>query len=149
MSKNKFDDALVEKIIDAIDGKGTENQSVSEDVFYDNLPEGHTRDTEKERQEYVSTYIGSAAKAVGRVAVETMAKDKKIETVSSTVGLGVAGQADFKTLRSKTTTAPGKSDEIIIKGSTRSDVTFIAGKNAGLLKKALLEVRDYAEEKLK
>jgi len=96
--------ALADKIKATLE---VENHAIKEakshTAYYDNLPEGHTRDTVAALSDYNSKFVTASHIAVGEIATGILAKDKKVDTIEAEIGMfGKNDHINITVNRSKT-----------------------------------------------
>ena len=147
MGSLKRDENLVNKIKKSITGAETGTGTAAPEIFNENLPEGLTPDTVQSVSDYVTVYVASGMEAAGDVALDAMKSNKKLDVVNIALPMGAFGQADTTVHRSKEVTIPpaekgGEATKEVQYGVNSCSVSFVAGKNSGLLGKA----RDHIKE---
>lgn len=107
------------------------------DTYYDNLPEGVTRETDKAVDDYRSLYVPAAVKAAGDLHVEALAGNKKLTQATTQVKVGAYNELSVVTDRSKVfTNSFGDGEKVTRYGNTTAVYDVKAGNNSGDLKKA-------------
>ncbi len=149
MARPKHDEELVKKIQTSITGAETGVAQASDTVYNENLPEGLTPETVQQVSDYTTVFVASGMEAAGNASLAAMKKDKKLDSVSVNLPLGAFGQADYVVHRSKEVTIPptekgGEATKEVQFGVNRCNVSFIAGKNSGLLGKARDAIKEEA-----
>ena len=146
--KPKHNPEMVAVIKKSFEGVGTSTMTTSDETFNSTLAASDLTPEVVERvSNHVTTYVASGMEAAGEVVKEAMTKDKKLETVDANVSLGAFGHVDFTVYREKEVTIPatekgGEPTKRIQHGATKVDVTFVAGKNSGLLGKARAAIKE-------
>ena len=151
MARPKHNPEIVEKIQAAITGAETGIAQVADTVYNDCLPEGLTPETVQQVSDYTTVFVASGQEAAGNAALEALKKNKKLDSVSVNLPMGSFGQTDFTIHRSKEVTIPpaekgGEATKEVQYGVTRCNVSFVAGKNSGLLAKARDAIKEQAIE---
>lgn len=151
MAKPKHNPEIVEKIQASITGAETGNGQAGDTIYNDCLPEDLSPETVQKVSDYTTVFVASGMEAAGNAALAAMKKDKKLESVSVNLPMGAFGQTDYVIHREKEVTIPpsekgGEATKEIQYGSNRCNVTFIAGKNSGLLGKARDAIKEQATE---
>ena len=149
MARPKHDEELVKKIQTSITGAETGTAQAGDEVYNANLPEGLTAETVQQVSDYTTVFVASGMEAAGAVALAAMKKDKKLDSVNVNLPLGAFGQADCSVYRSKEVTIPpaekgGEATKELQFGVNRCSVSFVAGKNSGLLGKARDAIKEQA-----
>ena len=149
MARPKHDEELVKKIQASISGVETGTAQAGDGVYNECLPEGLTPETVQQVSDYTTVFVASGMEAAGSVALAAMKKDKKLESVSVNLPLGAFGQADCSVFRNKEVTIPptekgGEATKEVQFGVNRCSVSFVAGKNSGLLGKARDAIKEQA-----
>lgn len=148
MSRIKKDEALINDIYKTLEGK--EVVTGSNEVFDKHLPAvGEVQITPEIVEgvnDYVCKFSASSVEAIGRYAVEQMGKDKDLKNVTGSIGMGSFGEVSVDVTREREVTVAGNTS--IVKGGSRVDVSFVAGKNSGALAKARQTIKDLANDAL-
>lgn len=149
MARPKHDEELVKKIQSSITGADTGVAQAGDGVYNECLPEGLTPEVVQQVSDYTTVFVASGMEAAGNASLAAMKKDKKLDSVSVNLPLGAFGQADYVIHRSKEVTIPptekgGEATKEIQFGVNRCNVSFVAGKNSGLLGKARDAIKEEA-----
>lgn len=152
MAKLKSNPEIVEKIKASFTGIETGKGKSEGDIFNETLPEGLTAETVKAVSDHVTVFTAAGMEAAGTAVAAAMKKDKKLDMVDVTVPLGDFGNATYGIYREKEVTVPpaekgGEPTKKLQYGSTKVDVTFVAGKNSGLLGQARAAIKEDFSEK--
>lgn len=134
--------------IDTKTGVGTEKG----DLYEQNLPENITMEQVANVTDYNSTFIAASTHAFGKIAVEAMRGNKKLESATAELKMGTKDALSINVERSKQYTVQlgDKKGETIVKhGVVTAAYDVRAGKNGGQLKVARAAIADMAAEFLK
>ncbi len=133
--------------IDKDTGAGT----ATADLYNTTLPEGLTKDIVKAVSEHNTNFVAAGAHAFGMMAVDAMAKNKKLENASVTIPMGHRDSVTHNLARSKTfiNQMSENKDEVTHYGKMTSTLEVRAGKNGGQLKAARALVAEAGLAKLK
>lgn len=151
MARPKHNPEIVEAIQASITGAETGTAQAGDAVYNDCLPEGLTPETVQQVSDYNTVFVASGMEAAGNVALAALKKDKKLDSVAVNLPMGAFGQADYTIHREKEITIPptekgGEATKEVQFGVNRCNVTFVAGKNSGLLGKARDAIKEQATE---
>lgn len=146
MSKKQTNQVLTSAILASLSGGAT---IASEgDIFYKTLPDGHTKETVDSLCDHIEDFSACGVEALGLHAVKTLAKDKKLDEVTGSVGMGRVGSVETVTKRMIENTPPGAEAPIQTFGSTRVKVIFQPGENNAAMKAAKSAIKTAAKEAL-
>ncbi len=128
-----------------------ETKTIPDNSFYEkHLPEGLTMEVVEKVDGYNTTFIAASAHAVGKVAIEHMAKEKSLDQVSAEFQMGKKNTISHVVHRERSFTNPADPSKPITKmGDVSSVYTVHAGRNQGELKKVRNELHELAMSKLK
>ena len=119
--------------VDGTTGVGSEKA----DTYYDNLPEGLTKEIDTAVDDYRGLYIPAAVKAAGDLHVEALAGNKKLNQATTQLKVGAYNDLSVVTDRSKVfSNSFGDGEKITRFGNTTAVYDVKAGNNTGDLKKA-------------
>lgn len=128
--------------------KATGIGAVEGDVYGDNLPEGITMDTVKTVNGYDADYVAAGTYAFGKMSVDAMKSNKKLESTSVELSMG-PNMTTVSFQRSKEYTnslaKEGESNKITKFGVATTTFEVRGGKNSGELKKARQELSALAQ----
>lgn len=134
--------------IDKKTGVGSE----SVDLYEQNLPEGVTMQQVTDVSDYNTTFIAASTHAFGKIAVEAMQSNKKLDSATAEIKMGVKDTLSINVDRSKTYTAQlgdKKGEPITKMGVVTTAYDVRAGKNGGQLKVARALIAQMAADHLK
>lgn len=119
---------------------------------YDVALEAHTgfkpADVEK-MCGFTATFVAAAHEVAGNVAIEAMAKDKKLDSVTTTIPLGGFGSQTSNFKRSHTSKPiNGEGEDIVTFGVNNAKVEFTAGAQGSCYNAARKAIKSLAIEKL-
>lgn len=151
MARPKHNPEIVKAIQESITGAETGVAQAGDTVYNDCLPEDLTPEVVQKVSDYTTVFVASGQEAAGNAALAALKKDKKLESVSVNLPMGAFGQTDYTIHRSKEVTIPpaekgGEATKEIQYGVNRCNVSFVAGKNSGLLAKARDSIKESATE---
>lgn len=76
--------------------------TVGENLFDSHLPDGLTPDVVNNVRNYTANFIAAGQHSFGMAAVDAMKENKKLNEVTTSIGLGGKDQVDLTVTRSKT-----------------------------------------------
>ncbi len=128
------------------DGVITESTS----SYIENLPEGITPDIDTSLTNYRKTFVAASLHSVGTMAVEAMAKNKKLDNVTAELKMGDDDCVRHSVDREKTYKfGSGAEAKTTTKhGVVTTEVDIKGGHNSGQLKLARAHVGTLAASKL-
>lgn len=135
--------------IDKTSGVAAEKEG--SDLFKENLPEGLSMDTVKAVSNYKTNFVAGTAHALGTLAVEAMASNKKLEEVSASIAMGGRDKANFTVHRRRefTNRFDPNGGKVVKLAPIAVTLEERHGKNGGQLKIARAQVSELAMAKLK
>jgi hypothetical protein len=150
----KLSDAVIElakKIEASIKIDATGKGSVEGDPYGENLPEGITLDTVKKVAGHNANFVAAGAYAFGRLSVEAMAKDKKLDKTTLELGFNHRDTAAYNVEREHvfTNRLQANAPDVVKHGYMSVNVTTRAGSNGGQLKQARAAIVELGLQKLK
>lgn len=124
------------------------------DIFEQNLPDGLTLDQDTLSQEYRRDFAAAGAHAVGTLAAEAMAGNKKLDSAAAEIGMNGKEELGVTVYREKTYPGIKKEGEpdptpIVKQGEVRVVYDSPVGNSSGDLKKAKVLVGNLFASKLK
>ncbi len=127
-----------------------DNRTIIDDNTYErHLPEGLSMNVIESVDGYNALYIAATAKASGEIAIEHMAKEPTLQTVTAQFQMGKKNEVSHVINREATYTNPTNPKEPIVKhGDISSKFSVYAGLNRGDLKKVRSHLQELATEKL-
>lgn len=144
MSKKEKPVALIAAIAASLEGTG--EMTSKGNVYNDNLPEGVTPDHVEKIADYTTTFVAAGLEACGDAAMKALKKDKKLENVTSTIGLGDMGSVAYQIGRSREGVPPGGGEKTTYYGPSRTIVKFQPGENNSQLNAAKAGIKAAALE---
>lgn len=113
--------------------------------------EGVTEETVEKVSNLVTSFVAAGMDAVGEMALAAMKKDKKLSTVEAGLNMGAFGKVNYGVDREQEVTIPpreagGEVTKKLQHGTTSVKVSFVAGRNSGLLGQARDRIKADAAE---
>jgi len=140
--------ALSEKIITSLE-PDTTNGTIGQtgEPYYENLPEGLTRETSDAVDAYRSDFMAASAHAAGMMAVTMMTDHTDLQQVVATLDVGKADEASHL-IKREAVYKVGNADPVVRPGAMTSSLKCRAASNVGELAKVRTLISDYAREQL-
>lgn len=138
---------LMDKIkVDEKTGVGT----AEEGIYKDTLPEGITMKTVEAIKRHDRDFIAAGAEVFGTLAIEAMAKNKKLEEASLSIGMSKVDSVTYHVDRHRQyqNHLSGDGKPVDKFGILTTTYEAKGGKNAGDLKKVRLGLQEIAAKKL-
>lgn len=145
MSRVKHSDELTNKIADTLRGGDDDARKA---LYHESLPEGLTPQICEEKDNHDKVFSAAFLRGAGIVAVEQMAEDKTIDSVTFEAPMGNAGgKITVTTPRETTYSVAGKTGTV--KGKAILEIDFPYGKkNSALMAASFKAIKDFAAEKI-
>ena len=150
MARIAHDPELVKEIEQTL--TGTDTLTGSDDVWGKTLTDrtGVSVEDATKVAEHNAVFVPAAVEAIGRVAAKNAAADKKLETVTGTVGMGAFGEIGVTYYPEKEVNIPptekgGKGTTKTSHGVVRPSVNFVAGRSGAAMDRAKEAVREATE----
>lgn len=119
-------------------------------VYEENLPSGLTVDLVQKVNDYDAKFVAAGAHAFGSIAINAMAEDKNLKTVTGELKTVDKNKASYSIERSKEYVNHLQGGERTVKyGVVTTSYEIRAGKNSGQLKAVKNELAKLALSKLK
>lgn len=120
--------------------------SANADLYKDNLPADLTMEAVKAVSDYNTTFVAAGAHAFGKLAVDAMKSNKKLDKVAVDIPMGVKDKVSYTVERSKEVSNPFDKDAkpTTKYGDIKTTYEVKAGKNGGQLKTARQLIGEYA-----
>lgn len=153
MAKPKENPELAKKLVESIKGAETGTGTSEGDVFNDNLPEGHTKESANELFGYLTTFVAAGQDAAGQVALKAMEANADLKQVDVHIPMGGYGYGDYNVRQSAEVNVPpkeagGASTKKTSYGLTTPAITFVGAQSkSGLLGAARTAIKANFTEK--
>lgn len=139
--------ALSDKIyedleVDEKDGVVTEESS----TYLKNLPDGLTAEIDAKVDHYRTSFVAASTHAAGRLAVDALVKNKKLESVTASLALGSENAVRLEFPREKE--YDFGNGPIVKHGNPVVKIDVKGGHNSGQLRIARAMIGDIASERL-
>ena len=130
--------------------KDTGVGEADEGIYKDTLPEGLTMKTVEQVKRHDRDFIAAGAQVFGELAVEAMAKNKKLETAELSIGMTKMDSVGYHMDRHRQYQNHLSGDGATVDkyGILTTTYEVKGGKNAGDLKKVRLGLQELAAKKL-
>ncbi len=138
---------LKDKIkVDSTTGVGTADDS----IYKDTLPEGVTMKTVEAVKRHDRDFIAAGAEVFGSLAIDAMAKNKKLENASLSIPMSKDDQVSYNVDRHRQyqNHLSGDGKPVDKFGILTTTYEAKGGKNAGDLKKVRVGLQEVAAKKL-